>query len=71
MRRPYEREYYVPVPSSRTVFFRTFVPWQIIRFLYINLKMMRMIWIGDHGKLPRRTISLPEPQGHDAHRPAT
>jgi hypothetical protein len=68
MRKPYDREHYVPTPSPRTIFFRTFVPWQLIRFIYINLKMVRMIWIGNHGKLPARKISLPEPA--EAHGPA-
>jgi hypothetical protein len=32
------------VPMRRTVFLRTFLPWQAIRFLIINLKMFRLIW---------------------------
>jgi hypothetical protein len=31
------------VPTRRTVFLRTFLPWQAIRFLIINLKMFRLI----------------------------
>jgi hypothetical protein len=32
------------VPTQWTVFLRTFVPWQVVRFAVINLKMFRLIW---------------------------
>ena len=32
------------VPTRWTVFLRTFVPWQLVRFAVINLKMFRLIW---------------------------
>jgi hypothetical protein len=32
------------VPTRWTVFLRTFVPWQVVRFAIINLKMFRLIW---------------------------
>ncbi|MEO7276237.1 MAG: hypothetical protein ABIX28_16530 [Vicinamibacterales bacterium] len=32
------------LPTTRTVFMRTFVPWQVVRFAVINLKMIRLIW---------------------------
>ncbi len=32
----------LPTPATR--FLRTFVPWQLLRFVIINLKMMRIIW---------------------------
>ncbi len=63
MSHPYDREHYVPTPSPTTVFFRTFLPWQLLRFILINLKMLRMIFIGNHGRAPLRPIMLP-----DAHR---
>lgn len=31
------------VPTRWTVFLRTFVPWQMVRFVVINLKMLRLI----------------------------
>lgn len=31
-----------PVPTRWTVFLRTFVPWQMVRFVVINLKMLRL-----------------------------
>ena len=33
-----------PVPTRGTIFLRTFIPWQIVRFVAINLKMLRLIW---------------------------
>jgi len=32
------------VPTRWTIFLRTFLPWQVIRFIVINLKMLRLIW---------------------------
>ncbi len=32
-----------PLPTPSTRFFRTFVPWQLLKFILINLKMIRMI----------------------------
>ena len=32
-----------PLPTARTRFYRTFVPWQLLRFVAINLRMLRMI----------------------------
>jgi len=54
---PYEREFFVPTPSRATVFFRRFVPWQLVRFAWINLKMIRMIGRGHHGKVPLRALN--------------
>ena len=31
------------LPTRATVFMRTFVPWQMVRFAVINLKMLRLI----------------------------
>ncbi len=60
MGHPYDREYYIPTPTATTRFFRTFLPWQIIRFAWINLKMVRMISIGHHGRAPLSPIVWPE-----------
>jgi hypothetical protein len=35
--------FYATKPTRTTVFFRTFLPWQLWRFLRINLKMMTII----------------------------
>jgi hypothetical protein len=37
-----------PLPTRATVFMRTFVPWQMVRFAVINLKMLRLI-LRSHG----------------------
>ncbi len=33
----------VPTPTPATRFWRTFLPWQLVRFVSINLKMLQMI----------------------------
>jgi hypothetical protein len=38
---------YATQPTKFTVFLRTFLPWQVIRFIVINLKMMRMIRLNE------------------------
>ena len=35
--------FYAPRPTRFTVFLRTFLPWQVVRFAVINLKMLRII----------------------------
>ncbi len=35
-------------PTRRTVWLRTFLPWQLVRFAVINLKMLRIIWRNHH-----------------------
>lgn len=35
--------FYATKPTRGTIFLRTFVPWQIYRFLKINLKMVTII----------------------------
>lgn len=71
MPRPNDQTYFVPTPSGATVFLRTFLPWQLVRFAWINLKMVRMISIGHHGEAPRwqwRKLEPSEPgagtEGH-------
>lgn len=40
---PYSAASFIPVPTARTRALRTFVPWQLWRFVVINLRMLRMI----------------------------
>jgi hypothetical protein len=40
---PYSDASYIPVATARTRAMRTFLPWQFLRFLAINLRMLRMI----------------------------
>lgn len=42
-RKPYEQSYYPPVPTGVTKFFRTNLVWQFIRFVILNLKILRMV----------------------------
>jgi len=34
-------------PTKSTKFWRTFLPWQFIRFFWLNLKVMRIV-VGGH-----------------------
>jgi hypothetical protein len=41
---------YSTKPTRFTLFLRTFVPWQMFRFLYINAKMVAIILRGHRGQ---------------------
>jgi hypothetical protein len=42
--RPHLSEHFFATKPTRfTVFLRTFLPWQMVRFAVINLKMLRII----------------------------
>ncbi|MFN7947609.1 MAG: hypothetical protein U0Z53_19825 [Blastocatellia bacterium] len=43
LRKPFEQSYYPPVPTGMTRFFRTSLVWQFVRFLILNVKMLRMV----------------------------
>jgi len=36
-------QFYATKPTGFTVFLRTFLPWQLVRFAFLNLKMLRII----------------------------
>lgn len=38
-----EDESFAPSPTPRTKALRTFLPWQVLRFIAINIKMFQMI----------------------------
>jgi hypothetical protein len=40
--------FYATRPTRFTVFLRTFVPWQMLRFVLINLKMIRLLSKSHH-----------------------
>jgi hypothetical protein len=40
------------LPTRRTLFLRTFIPWQLVRFAWINLRMLRVIWRSHRTRLP-------------------
>ncbi len=39
----YEQAYFPPKPNKFTKFMRTCVLWQIVRFIVLNLKMLKVI----------------------------
>jgi hypothetical protein len=43
------KNYAAPRPTKTTLFLRSFLPWQLVRFVIINLKMSVMI-IKSHGR---------------------
>jgi hypothetical protein len=66
MPKPGEQTYFVPTPSRWTVRLRTFLPWQLVRFIWINLKMVRMISIGNHGQAPMPILREVEGRPHSS-----
>jgi hypothetical protein len=40
---PHGEGSFAPLPTPRTKALRTFLPWQIYRFILINIKMFEMI----------------------------
>jgi hypothetical protein len=42
-RQPYEQNFYPAVPTRFTKAMRTNLPWQLFRFVVLNLKMLRMV----------------------------
>jgi hypothetical protein len=59
---PYGQQHYASKPTKTTLFFRTFLPWQLFRLLVVNLRMTMMILkshdrtIGPPALPPGRTI---------------
>jgi hypothetical protein len=41
--------FYATKPTGATVFLRTFLPWQLWRFVEINLRMIRIIRMSHRG----------------------
>ena len=71
MIQPYTREFFAPLPSAVTLFFRTFLPWQLVRFAWINAKMIRMIGKAhSHRALPPPTDQRWTAAGRPAAAPA-
>jgi hypothetical protein len=40
---PYQQAYYPPKPTGFTTFLRTCVLWQLVRFVVINAKMIKLM----------------------------
>lgn len=43
LRKPFEQSFYPPVPTRWTLYWRRNVVWQLVRFLVLNVKMLRMV----------------------------
>jgi hypothetical protein len=43
-----DQQLYAPMPTAWTRRMRTFVPWQLVRFAVINIRMLRLLWRGHH-----------------------
>lgn len=41
-------------PTGRTLFWRTFLPWQIVRFIIVNLRISVMILKSHDTRVTRR-----------------
>jgi len=41
--RGYTQDYYSPMPTKSTLFWRNFIVWQLIRFLILNLKILKIV----------------------------
>ncbi len=46
-RRGYTPESYVPMPTKITLFWRGFIPWQLVRFILLNIKIIKIV-VGGH-----------------------
>ncbi|MEY3018597.1 MAG: hypothetical protein RL336_1732 [Pseudomonadota bacterium] len=44
--RPYEPGYFSAKPNKFVLFMRTFLPWQLVRFAALNVKIMRLLMKG-------------------------
>ncbi|MGO8738198.1 hypothetical protein [Rhodoblastus sp.] len=45
---PYQQAYYPPKPTGFTCYMRKFPPWQFIRFIVLNLKIMKLLGSSHH-----------------------
>ncbi|MBB1125982.1 hypothetical protein [Thiospirillum jenense] len=47
-REPYQQAYYPPVPTAFTCYMRTSIIWQLVRFVVINFKILKLM-MNSHG----------------------
>jgi len=47
-REPYQQTYYPPTPTRFTRYMRFSLPWQLVRFVMINLKMLKLMMKSHH-----------------------
>jgi len=43
IKRGYVQEHYAPMPTKTTRFWRNFVPWQMVRFVILNLRILKIV----------------------------
>ncbi|MEN8153333.1 MAG: hypothetical protein ABFR75_04865 [Acidobacteriota bacterium] len=43
----YTEDSYPPIPTRSTKFWRKFIPWQVIRFFVLNIKILKIV-VGGH-----------------------
>lgn len=43
------------IPTRLTIFLRTFIPWQLLRFVAVNIKMTFMILKSHNSELSKKT----------------
>ncbi len=46
--RAYKQDYFPPIPTATTKFFRSCAIWQFFRFVIINLKMIKVVSKSHH-----------------------
>jgi hypothetical protein len=44
---PYSEGSFTTIPTRGTNFWRRFIPWQLFRFIVLNLKIMKIV-VGGH-----------------------
>ena len=45
---PYQQAYYPPLPTPATLYLRNSLVWQAVRFIVINLKMLKLMARSQH-----------------------
>jgi hypothetical protein len=45
---PYQQAFYAPTPNGFTRFMRTCVLWQVVRFIVINYKILKLMSKSQH-----------------------
>lgn len=51
----------VPSPTPFTLWTRRFLPWQLLRFVWINVKMLRMIVLSGPKRIEPVVAEAPRP----------
>lgn len=51
---PYRQDYYPPVPTGFTKYRRTAIVWQFVRFVVINIKILKVMTKSMHGRRSAR-----------------